>query len=74
MVLLPALARGKAWARRPGVMFGALVALSSLAGFLVQALPGFDQQNGEVLALAVPANLGLAWGIRRLSSEATARR
>ncbi len=74
VVLLPALARGKAWARRPGVMFGALVALSSLAGFLVQALPGFDQQNGEVLALAVPANLGLAWGIRRLSSEATARR
>ena len=49
-------------------MLGALVAVSSLAGLLLQALPGFDQQNGEVLALAVPANLGLAWGIRKTVS------
>ena len=65
VVVLPAAAAGRGWARRPALMLGALVAASSLAGLLLQALPGFDQQNGEVLALAVPANLGLAWGIRR---------
>ena len=66
VVVLPAAAAGRAWARRPALMLAALVAVSSLAGLLLQVLPGFDQQNGEVLALAVPANLGLAWGIRRL--------
>jgi hypothetical protein len=69
VVVLPALVQRKAWAHRPALMFGALVAISSVAGLLVQALPGFDQQNGEILALAVPANLGLAWGILRLSAQ-----
>jgi hypothetical protein len=66
VVVLPAAAAGRAWARRPALMLAALVAVSSLAGLLLQALPGFDQQNGEVLALAVPANLGLAVGVARL--------
>ncbi|MGH7629774.1 MAG: DUF4105 domain-containing protein [Gemmatimonadales bacterium] len=66
VILLPAAAAGRPWARRPALMLGALVAISSLAGVLLQGLPGFDQQNGEVLGLAVPANLGLAWGISRL--------
>jgi hypothetical protein len=65
VILLPAAASGRAWARRPALILAALVATSSFAGLVLQALPGFDQQNGEVLALAVPANLGLAWGIRR---------
>ncbi len=66
MIVLPAAAAGRPWARRPACVLGALVAISSLAGVLLQALPGFDQQNGEVLGLAVPANVGLAWGISRL--------
>ena len=65
VIVLPAAASERPWARRPALMLAALVATSSLAGLVLQALPGFDQQNGEVLALAVPANLGLAWGIRR---------
>ncbi|HXE58011.1 MAG TPA: DUF4105 domain-containing protein [Gemmatimonadales bacterium] len=36
----------------------------SLLGLVVQLLPGFDQPNGEILALMVPANLGLALGTR----------
>ncbi|MGH7516997.1 MAG: DUF4105 domain-containing protein [Gemmatimonadales bacterium] len=68
VLVLPAAASGRAWARRPALMLAALVAVSSLAGLLLQALPGFDQQNGEVLALAVPANVGLAWGVRRAVS------
>ena len=69
VVALPGMASRHGWAERTALVLGALVAISSLAGLLVQALPGFDQQNGEVLALAVPANLGLAWGIRRAVSE-----
>jgi hypothetical protein len=68
VVVLPAAAAGRAWARRPALTLAAIVAVSSLAGLLLQALPGFDQQNGEVLALAVPANLALGWGIRKTVS------
>ncbi len=39
------------------------VAAASVAGLLLQALPGFDQVNGEILALAVPAHVGLAGGL-----------
>jgi hypothetical protein len=67
-VVLPAAAAGRPWARRPALMLATLVAVSSVAGFMLQALPGFNQENGEVLALAVPANLGLAWGVRRVGS------
>ena len=37
----------------------------AIAGFCVQVLPGFDQVNGEVLAVLLPAHLGLAWGVLR---------
>jgi hypothetical protein len=63
--LLPAAVMGRKWARRPALMLAMLAAASSILGVLVQILPGFDQQNGEVLALAVPINLGLAWGVRK---------
>ena len=68
-ILLPAAAAGRGWARRPALQLGALAALSSLAGLALQVLPGFDQQNGEILALAVPVNVGLAWGTRRVTSD-----
>jgi Domain of unknown function (DUF4105) len=63
--LLPAAVMGRRWARRPALMLTVLAAAASILGVLVQLLPGFDQQNGEVLALAVPINLGLAWGVRK---------
>ena len=37
----------------------------AIAGFCVQVLPGFDQVNGEVLAVLLPAHVGLAWGALR---------
>ena len=37
----------------------------SIAGFCIQALPGFDQVNGEVLAVLLPVHVGLAWGVLR---------
>ena len=41
------------------------VAGVAILGLLVQVLPGFDQVNGEVVALLLPAHLGLAWGVLR---------
>ena len=37
----------------------------AIAGLCVQVLPGFDQVNGEVLAVLLPAHVGLAWGALR---------
>ena len=63
-----------AWGRESGSraargLATAIVALSVL-GFLVQVLPGFSQVNGDVLAFFLPANLGMAAGVR-LSAERT---
>jgi hypothetical protein len=59
-VLAPRLARGKPEARGPAVALALMVAALSVLGVLLKALPGFYQANAEVLALAVPVNLGLA--------------
>jgi hypothetical protein len=37
----------------------------AIAGFCAQVLPGFDQVNGEVLAVLLPAHVGLSWGVLR---------
>ena len=39
------------------------LALLSIAGLVLQALPGFDQVNGEIIALALPVHVGLAAGV-----------
>jgi hypothetical protein len=45
------------------------LAALSLLGLVLQALPGWDQVNGEIIALALPANLALAWSARRLAAR-----
>jgi hypothetical protein len=37
----------------------------AILGLSLQVLPGFDQVNGEVLAVLLPAHAGLAWGVLR---------
>ena len=58
--------------RRAGVWAGMrvdavakVVAGVAIFGLCVQVLPGFDQVNGEVLAVLLPAHVGLAWGVLR---------
>ncbi|MFQ5587594.1 MAG: DUF4105 domain-containing protein [Nitrospiria bacterium] len=41
----------------------AVTALSML-GFILQALPVFDQTNAEIISLALPPHLGLLWAVR----------
>jgi hypothetical protein len=40
-----------------------VVATVSILGMIAQVLPGFDQVNGEVMALTLPAHLGLYSGL-----------
>ncbi len=68
LLLLPAIGgvmRGSPTARWAWPVAGSLVGLS-LLGLILKLLPGFDQVNGPVIALALPAQLGIAAGIRRL--------
>jgi hypothetical protein len=42
-----------------------VVAGLSVLGLVLKVLPGFDQANVQVIALALPAHLGVAAGLRR---------
>lgn len=57
--------RGSVPARRLARTLAIWVAGISLLGALLQALPRFDQVNGEVIALALPIHLGVVLGLRR---------
>jgi hypothetical protein len=43
------------------------VALLSLFGFVAHGIPSFYQKNGEIIALALPINLGVWWTVYRLT-------
>jgi hypothetical protein len=53
--------RAGRWARTLALGLAAV----SVAGLVLQVLPGFDQVNGEVIALALPIHVGLALGLRQ---------
>jgi hypothetical protein len=67
VMLVPALAYGARWAARPARILALIVAGIACLGFVLQVLPWFDQVNGEVIALMLPAHLGLAWSVHRLA-------
>lgn len=45
------------------------IAVSSLAGLVLKALPGMSQVNGEIIAFALPVNLALAAATIRRRSQ-----
>jgi len=53
------------WERLAGI--ARILAGLSVLGLVLQVLPGFDQVNGEIAALVLPANLALALATDRLS-------
>jgi hypothetical protein len=73
VLLLPVLAYGARWAARPAWLLSAAVAALSVLGFVLQILPGIDQANGWIIALALPVNLALAWAARRMAADLPAR-
>jgi hypothetical protein len=69
VLLLPALALGRRWARRGAVRLSLVVAALSVLGLLLKVLPWFHQVNGEMVALALPINCAVAWAAWRLAGE-----
>lgn len=66
LALLPLIApvsRGEPSVRRAATALAGLLAGAALIGLLLKGLPGFGQANGDILALTLPAQLGLAAGI-----------
>jgi hypothetical protein len=61
-VLLPRVAFPRGRARRPALVLAVLVAALSVAGLLIKLVPG-GQVNGDMLALLVPAQLGVVSGL-----------
>ena len=61
-VVLPFAGAGRPAATRVARALAVLVGSLSLLGLLLKVLPAFDQVNGQMLALFVPANLGLMLG------------
>ena len=64
-VMNPSDGRSEVWA---GMRVGAVAKVVgglAIAGLFVQVFPGFDQVNGEVLAVLLPAHVGLTWGVLR---------
>jgi len=57
--------RAGVWASMRVDVVAKVVAGVAIFGLCVQVLPGFDQVNGEVLAVLLPAHVGLAWGVLR---------
>lgn len=55
--------RGEGRARAAARLLVIVVATGSLLGVALKLFPAFDQANWDVIALALPANLGLAAGL-----------
>ena len=60
--LLPLSTRSEAWRGRARALAAAVAALG-LAGLLWQLAPASTQPNAMFFALALPAHLGIAWGL-----------
>src|SRR5688572_11932487 len=63
VVLLPLFAFGRRRGRRATWVIVLAIASLSALGLLLKVLPWFWQANGEIIALALPANLGLLWAV-----------
>jgi len=50
-------------------VLAALLALSSVLGLLLKALPMFQQRNIAVVLLALPVQAALVWALWRLRSR-----
>jgi hypothetical protein len=54
-----AIARG--WAVKTAARLALLIAGMSFLGFVFQIFPGFDQVNGEIIALMMPVHIAIAY-------------
>ena len=72
-ILIPLAVYGREFAARPALILCQLVAVLALIGFGVQAIPMFEQVNGEIIVLVLPPNIALWIALRQWSlSESSA--
>lgn len=64
LVLVPRVTSSSPRVVRWAVLTATAVAVVAILGLVAKLLPGFDQRNAALLALAIPAHLGLAAGAR----------
>lgn len=72
-VLMPAAIAGRALAARCVAPLAVAVLACSLLGLVLKLLPAFHQSNGCIIALAVPAHIGMvlaAWQVGRRAARA----
>jgi hypothetical protein len=65
VLLVPLMLRGKRLPGRISLVLGLLILSASLLGLLLKLLPMMNQPNWNMIALALPANAGLAWAVWR---------
>jgi len=58
---------GTKWARRAAAKVAVVIAALSVVGLMLKVLPLFRQVNGDIIALALPINVGLAWALRHFA-------
>ncbi|HEY1685042.1 MAG TPA: DUF4105 domain-containing protein [Tepidisphaeraceae bacterium] len=72
IVLIPFAAWGKRWAVLSALVLAGLQVAANIAGVALKLSPAFYQPNLEIIALALPANIGMATGLvliyRRIQS------
>ena len=68
VVLAPLLIYRVRWAATAGRRIAIFIAAFSVLGFILQVVPGMDQVNGTLIALAMPPNLAFAAGLLWYSS------
>ena len=71
-VLLPLSTRGAAWGGRARAL-AAAVSVLGLAGLLWQLAPASTQPNATFLALALPPQIGILWGLGGAGRRTAAR-
>ena len=64
-VLIPFIAAGVDRLVFPARILALVVAAAAILGLMLQLLPGFDQSNGEIIALVLPTHLVLVWVLSR---------
>jgi hypothetical protein len=66
---VPRLASGSRPAARSALALAGILAALSLVGLLLKLLPAFYQVNGAVIALALPAHVGVVAGLWQLTRD-----
>ncbi len=63
IVLLPALALGRKWAGRPAAALAGAMVASGVIGLALKMLPMFFQANWDMIAMTLPAHVGVCWAV-----------